>query len=298
MSSKHRKYPVRIPHFAAGIRAQASRSGSRRPWWERRWTAALEAMHLGTRLGRGKAYALSGQVTSLRIEGPRVEATIAGSRDEPYRARLDFASADDAAREAIVARLKAQPMMLARLLVDDLPIEVEEVFHEAGVALFPSPAAAAGPDGKRRYDIATSCSCPDWANPCKHLAAVLCLLGEEVARCPATLLALRGIDIDELLPPDSRAGAKMQPDGGEAPVAPPLPETLAQTTALLTRLGPIPFWRGAEKCMERLSKIYEKVAPTALAAAKGPVDLRDESERTREGGVALKLKERALTPRS
>ena len=49
-----------------------------------------------------------------------------------------------------------------------------------------------------KYDMTTKCSCPDYANPCKHSSAVLLLLGEEVARRPATLLELRGISLEEL----------------------------------------------------------------------------------------------------
>ena len=71
MSGKKR-YPVRIPRFAAGIRAQESRTGAGRSWWAREWTRRLEAMGLRGRLGRGKSYALSGQVVSLARAGPHV----------------------------------------------------------------------------------------------------------------------------------------------------------------------------------------------------------------------------------
>lgn len=66
MSGKKR-YPIRIPRFAAGIRAQESRTGSGRSWWAREWTRRLETMGLRGRLGRGKSYALSGQVVSLAM---------------------------------------------------------------------------------------------------------------------------------------------------------------------------------------------------------------------------------------
>ena len=94
---KGRRYPPRIPRFAAGIRAQGPRSAGQRAWWMRRWTAALESMHLGSRLGRGKNYAVSGQVTRLVIEGPHVTAEVVGSRPDPYVATLDFTAAGDAA---------------------------------------------------------------------------------------------------------------------------------------------------------------------------------------------------------
>ena len=195
MSKK--RYPVRIPRAAAGIRAQETRAGAGRSWWAKRWVETLERMGLGARLGRGKNYALSGQVVEMRLEGPRVTATVVGSRPEPYRVEVVFRTPDDAAHARLVAKLKAEPMRVARLLVDDLPLEVEGFFREEGRDLFPGGRLAPG-----RYDMTTSCSCPDYANPCKHSSAVLLILGEEIARRPLTLLELRGITVEELCDED------------------------------------------------------------------------------------------------
>lgn len=191
MSKKH--YPVRIPRYAAGIRAQESRSGGARTWWARRWLEVLERMGLGARLGRGKHYAVSGQVTGMRIEGPYVEAQVVGTRENPYRVTIDFRVPEGAAREAIVARIKGEPMLAARLIADDMPTEVEQAFRDCGLDFFPGGKLAPGV-----YDMTTACSCPDYANPCKHVSAVLLILGEEIARRPMTLLELRGIGEEEL----------------------------------------------------------------------------------------------------
>ena len=191
MSKKH--YPVRIPRYAAGIRAQESRSGGARTWWARRWLEVLERMGLGARLGRGKHYAVSGQVTGMRIEGPHVEAQVVGTRPDPYRVTIDFRVPEGAAREAIVARIKGEPMIAARLIADDMPTEVEQAFRDCGLDFFPGGKLAPGV-----YDMTTACSCPDYANPCKHVSAVLLILGEEIARRPMTLLELRGIGEEEL----------------------------------------------------------------------------------------------------
>ncbi|MBO7683278.1 MAG: SWIM zinc finger family protein, partial [Kiritimatiellae bacterium] len=137
--------------------------------------------------------ALSGQVASLRIEGPLVSASVVGARPEPYRVDVAFRTPDEAARARIVAKLRAEPMLVARLLADDLPAEVEAMFRLEGLDLFPGGRLA-----PRTYDVTTQCSCPDYANPCKHVAAVLLILGEEVARRPLTLLELRGIAAEEL----------------------------------------------------------------------------------------------------
>ena len=189
---RKKKYPVRIPRFAAGIRAQETRGGAR-SWWAMRWTRILEGMGLGSRLGRGKNYAVSGQIISMRISGPRVEAEVVGTRRDPYSVSIVFRTPDEAAHARIVAALRSEPMLAARLLVDDLPTEVEELFRAEGFDLFPGGKLAPG-----RYDMTTSCSCPDYANPCKHTAAALLILGEEISRRPATLLELRGIMMEEI----------------------------------------------------------------------------------------------------
>ena len=86
-----------------------------------------------------------------------------------------------------------EPMLAARLIADDMPMEVEQAFRDCGLDFFPGGKLAPGV-----YDMTTACSCPDYANPCKHVSAVLLILGEEIARRPMTLLELRGIGEEEL----------------------------------------------------------------------------------------------------
>jgi len=195
MSKK--RYAIRIPRFAAGIRAQMSRTGSGRSWWAREWMNRLEAMGLKGRLGRGKNYALFGQVVSMEIEGCRVTARVQGARPDPYVVTVSFRAPDAAAHARIVRAIRREPMRVARLLADDLPTEIERLFRDEGLDFFPGGKLAPGV-----YDMTTACTCPDYANPCKHTAAALLILGEEIARRPATLLELRGISLKELCDED------------------------------------------------------------------------------------------------
>lgn len=195
MSKK--KYPLRIPRSANGIRSQEPRSGARRIWWAERWQRTLEAMCPGVRLGKARSYAISGQVVGITIESSHVEAVVVGSRPEPYAVTVDFRTPDPEQRARIKLALAKEPILAARLLAGDLPFEAEEAFRLEGLDLFPGGKLAPG-----RYDMTTRCSCPDYANPCKHTLAALCILGEEVARRPSLLLELRGIDVDELIPSD------------------------------------------------------------------------------------------------
>ena len=195
MSKK--RYPVRIPRYATGIRAQESRTGSGRSWWAKEWSRRLEAMGLKGRLGRGKNYALSGQVVSMEVDGNRVVAEVQGTREHPYAVTAEFRAPEGAARARLVQAIRGEPMLVGRLLADDLPTEIGLLFRAEGYDLFPG-----GKLGPGKYDMTTSCSCPDYANPCKHAAAALFILGEEIARRPLTLLELRGIQMEDLCDED------------------------------------------------------------------------------------------------
>ena len=256
-----RNYPRRIARAALGIRAQDLRTLVRKAWWARRWIAAMEALRLGPRLGRGRQYAVSGQVTDLFFEGPHIVAKVMGSRPEPYAVALDFTTPSPEGLARIAERLNARPVLLARLLTDDLPLEIETLFAEEGCPLF--PVAGLRPP----YDVKMACSCPDWAKPCKHIAAVLFLLGEEVARRPQSLLAFRGLDPDDLFPPEDTASPSMP--------SLPLESVDADPTALVRRLGPVPFWRGVNRCEEALARMVTRQHPVAAAAANGEsIDIR------------------------
>lgn len=278
----HKRYPLRVARGAHGIRAQDMRTLARKDWWARRWIASLEAMRLGPRFGRGRQYATDGQVTELVLDGPYVEATVVGSRESPYRLTLDFTGATGEVRERIASAIAAEPMLLGRLLTDDLPTEIETLFRAEGLPLFPQAAPLNWDNGRPVYDVKMHCSCPDWARPCKHLVAALLLLGEEVAQRPSTLLSLRGIDLEDLVGEydddrrqstvDTRLPATTKP-------APSTPNsslfTRNASLSNLRRLGPIPFWRGTARCVDALSRIYGRCQPVAADAAAGKsIDLR------------------------
>lgn len=265
MSKK--RYPLRVARTAHGIRAQDLRTLVRSAWWARRWIGALEAMRLGPRLGRGRQYAVAGQVTDLMLEGAHVEAKVMGSRHDPYKITLDFTSVKD---DVVANQLKEEPMLMARLLTDDLPIEIEEMMRVVGVPLcLKSEPLGKTPEGKPIFDVKMKCSCPDWARPCKHIVAVLLLLGEEIAHHPSTLLSLRGIDIDEMIPQDvcGVSGDMFLRTEDNLPLDRDL--TMDDPAPLLKRLGAVPFWRGNNRCLDALSRVYKRVRPIAAEAADG-----------------------------
>ena len=275
-----KRYPLRVARGAYGIRAQDLRTLARKDWWARRWIASLEAMRLGPRFGRGRQYATAGQVTELVLDGPHVEATVVGSREDPYSLSLDFTAATGAAQERISAAIAAEPMLLGRLLTDDLPTEIEALFRAEDLPLFPQAApVGTDPSGRLVYDVKMHCSCPDWARPCKHLVAVLLLLGEEIAQRPSALLSLRGVDIEDFRLKIEDCPPLSDPQSSIPNPQFSIPDTQSPIfnlqSSILKRLGPIPFWRGTTRCVDTLTRIYGRCRPVAADAAAGKsIDLR------------------------
>jgi uncharacterized Zn finger protein len=125
----------------------------------------------------------------LTIGPGSITAKVQGSRRAPYRVEVAMPVADEGQWERVVAALAAQAGYAARLLAGQLPHEVEDVFAAEGVPLLPSPTSR----------LATDCTCPDWANPCKHVAAVCYLAAEAFDRDPFLLLTWRGQDRESVL---------------------------------------------------------------------------------------------------
>ena len=265
---------TRTREAKGGIRALSRRGGFGSTWWGRRWIETLEGFDMGARLTRGRSYARKGQVLSIDVEQGRVEATVLGSRPTPYAVTIRLAAYPDDAWAEVGASLRRRPFFAARLLADALPPEIEAVFAAAGLSLFP----------QREADLETDCSCPDWSNPCKHIAAVYCLLAEAFDRDPFLLFRLRGLSREALLAHvlGARASAKTdaEPEAPSVPLDPgerfwsvgPLPTDLAAdlrpppvSAALPRRLGGFPFWRAETPMLSMLEPLYPSAARRARA---------------------------------
>ncbi len=162
-------WPERRPRLPAnGIRAKSQRGDFGESWWARRWIEVLEGLGYGTRLTRGRNYARNGAVLSIDITPGHVSARVQGSQRTPYKVTIAAIPLSSAQWEKATDAMAEQAIFAAKLLAGEMPREIEQAFAAAKVALFPS----------RSGDLETSCTCPDYANPCKHIAAVYFLLGE------------------------------------------------------------------------------------------------------------------------
>src|SRR5215475_7457934 len=172
-----------------GIKSQSKRGSFGESWWAKRWIATLESFNIGARLTRGRSYARSGQVVSIDISKGEIKSKVQGSRPKPYDIKIEVKTLSDADWRSLAGALSTQAIFAAKLLAGEMPQEIEEAFAEAKLSLFP----------EKLRDLETNCSCPDWSNPCKHIAAVYYLVGEEFDRDPFLLFKLRGKGRDEFI---------------------------------------------------------------------------------------------------
>ena len=276
-------YPKSRPLAAeGGIRAHSRHGAFGKHWWAKRWIEVLESFDRGARLGRGKRYARTGQVLSIAVDRGLVIAEVQGSRRKPYSVVVTVKTLSEEQWRAVGERLASQARFAARLLAGEMPPEIETVFAEAGLSLFPGA----------EQDLQTRCSCPDWANPCKHIAAVYYLLGEEFDRDPFVIFKLRGMEREGLMalltgglteadaaPPEPEDAPPLLPDE-PLPTSPPdfwhpgpLPEDLfgevrvpTVAAVLPRRLGNFPFWRGATPLQAALERTYQQASAAGLEA--------------------------------
>ena len=274
-------FPVRRPReVEGGIRARGKFGET---WWARRWIETLNALGFSSQLARGRSYARRGQVVGYEITPGQVTARVQGSQSQPYSVtiRVDKLSKSD--WDAVIAAMADQALFTARLLAGEMPEHIEEAFKTAQVSLFPQSAS----------DLRTECTCPDWANPCKHVAAVYYLLGEAFDVNPFMMFTLRGMARDAVLDrlreqrgtggDADEAKVEIAPTPEEEPVdleierfwsGPPaigvrIEKPLVEA-AVLKRLGEPVFWTGQRELTAELQKTYRKASATALKMAFAP----------------------------
>jgi len=195
----------------------------------------------------------------------RVKAEVQGSRRTPYKVVLKVPPLFSEAIPRLSEALSHQALYVAQLLAGQMPPEIEKVFSAVGLSLFPTLAR----------DLETSCTCPDWGNPCKHVAAVFYLLGEEFDRDPFQLFTLRGLSTEALLG-SIQTSEPEEPDHPE-PLDPTgfwgaldselgrlaMPREASTPLPILQRLGPLPFWRGQDPLAVELGPDYATAAHRA-----------------------------------
>lgn len=151
-------------------------------WWSKRFLEVLESFRLGSRLARGKAYAQENKVMKLSISSGIVQATVQGSRKSHYRVTIKLTPLSDAVWRQVMHNLTKKAIFAVEMLQDKMPQDIEEVFAAGNTSLFPS----------QLNELESECDCPDWSNPCKHIAAVYYVLAQHFDLDPFLIFVWRG----------------------------------------------------------------------------------------------------------
>lgn len=262
-----------------GIKAQTKKGSFGHSWWAKRWNDTIEEYDIGERISRAKTYARKGQVKSINIQNGMITAQVYGSWK--YDVVIKIKTIDRGIWEAVARDMFSLPGAVAKMLSGQMPEEIEGVFARRKTRLFPS-----------KKELDTDCTCMDWSNPCKHIAAVYFLLGEEFDRDPFLIFKLRGMERDEFLnimgiTPTKLVTQRVKPAKARLKER-PLPvepdkfwgdivesEYLANAkvpavnATLVKQLGSFPFWRSEENFISTMEAIYQNASELGVKVFLG-----------------------------
>ncbi len=167
-----------------------------RTWWGDRFIQALEEFTDENRLKRGRSYARGGKVKSFFIQDNCISAQVRGSvnpyfgvyKEPTYNIEIEITPIAKTKWKQAIEKLSSKASIVSRLLLNEVPENIEDTFSELRLNLLPHS----------RKDFKTSCDCPDYANPCKHIAGVYYLVASQLDQNPFLLFELRGLSKIEL----------------------------------------------------------------------------------------------------
>ncbi|MAE17121.1 MAG: hypothetical protein CL911_06745 [Deltaproteobacteria bacterium] len=165
-------------------------------WWGKKFIEALEWQMDTGRLQRGRSYA-GDRIDEWEIKENKITARVRGNknpyfgvRKTPYyKTRITFATLSGKAWKGVLQRLSRNAGWVTHLMLNEMPDDIEEGFSKQSTGLLP---------GKNESDFEADCSCPDYANPCKHIAGMYYRLATLLDQEPLLLFQLRGLSLEKL----------------------------------------------------------------------------------------------------
>lgn len=266
-------------------------------WWGKEFLRALEDCMDPGRLARGRSYCAAHRRKSFSIKKGKIAATVKGNvnpyfevYETPYyKVEIGFQTIASTRWNAILKRLGSNADWVTHLVLGEVPPSIEEALAGAKVKLLP----------RTHREIQASCSCPDWANPCKHIAGIYYHVASLIDRDPLLLFEFRGLERSKLLATVSKSefGSALRgeaeasvpdladwarepryPSVGAVPTEAPASDLRAfwrgrpvpreadhqvppVSALLLRREGDYPeFWHRETSFLETMAGIYERVA--------------------------------------
>lgn len=154
-------------------------------WWGSEWLRSLSHIDYENRIPRGAAYARKGNVKEIKLKDNVITAKVEGSRPTPYKVSIIIPPFFPEQVEALIQALMERPGLISRLLNRELAPEVLDIARKCGLKIFP----------ERWSDLKMQCNCPDWAVPCKHLAAVVYMFSREIDNNPFIVFRMHNVDL-------------------------------------------------------------------------------------------------------
>ncbi|MCX7098985.1 MAG: SWIM zinc finger family protein [Methylococcales bacterium] len=166
-------------------------------WWGQRFIEALEDFTDSGRLQRGRSYSTDNRIKQWLIKDGKVEAKLRGNinpyfgvyKEPTYKVSVQMTHLSAEQWQKIIQKLTKRASFIARLLLNEIPENIETVFTEAGVHLLPNDYR----------DFKVACNCPDYEVPCKHIAGVCYRLAGQFDQDPFLLFEMRGLPPEQLL---------------------------------------------------------------------------------------------------
>ncbi|MEM7648583.1 MAG: SWIM zinc finger family protein [Cyanobacteria bacterium P01_A01_bin.70] len=235
-----------------------------RTWWGQKFIEAIEQLTDAGRLSRGRAYSKPNRLLHFDIKDGTVVAQIRGNvnpyfgvhKEPRYNTVIDFEPISKAKWAAVIALMGSKASLISRLLLNEIPDNIEDSFATLGLHLLPAS----------EHDFHTQCSCPDWSNPCKHIAGLYYRIATELDSDPFLLFELRGLPRADL-----QAQLAQTPLGQalaaelSAEQQPPRPSDRYFTAPQTHPVGDLSlkdFWQGEK----RLPTTMEVATPSPVSA--------------------------------
>ncbi|NDV65916.1 DEAD/DEAH box helicase [Bacteroides sp. 224] len=158
-------------------------------WWGQQWLNSLTHIDYSNRLPRGSAYAKKGSVKEITVEGNTIIAKVAGSSPRPYKVTIIVPAFSEKETKMLIQALAQKPVIISKLLNRELDPEVLTIAQNIGLKVFP----------RQWTDFNMNCNCPDWAVPCKHLAAVIYKISAEIDNDPFLVFKLHNVELEKEL---------------------------------------------------------------------------------------------------
>lgn len=156
-------------------------------WWGKAWNKNLESYaDYSNRIARGRAYVRNGSILDLKIMPGSIEALVQGS--DTYKISIEIQALSKTTWQEIQSTCQGKLQSMQTLLEGKFSESLEEIFTNHKTGLFPSPS-----------EICFRCNCPDWADMCKHIAAVLYGIAVRLDANPNLFFTLRDVKVDDLI---------------------------------------------------------------------------------------------------